>query len=133
MRTLTIGLTLLFSLGWLLGCERPKESDLSDFQKVLEDGYDGAKKHVDYLTTQGKGMSEKASKEFEKIFVFEYKVATFPFDTSHQAMEAGLNQLGKERWECFSAMTVGNDLRLTCKRRPETVLKYLPYLPKFLW
>ncbi len=82
--------------------------------------------------------TKDAMEEFRKLQQFEYKLQSFPADTLPIELEAALNRLGKERWECFHvdkrvALAESKDgqpprqeIVLFCKRRPETPLRFIP-------
>jgi hypothetical protein len=71
-------------------------------------------------------LSEGAQQEVEKLFVFEYKVAEVKAELPAADLEAALQALGQERWECFALQQQGAMLRLFCKRRPKTYLRFIP-------
>lgn len=69
---------------------------------------------------------EDALSELKKLRQWEYRVVKLPLSLPANEQEGALNSLGAEGWECFDPYTVGTDLRLLCKRRPETPLRYVP-------
>ena len=74
--------------------------------------------------------SEKAEKlakeELRKLHNFEYKVERVAVTAEPGEMQIVLQELGKDRWECFHVERRNDDLLLFCKRRPESYLRYIP-------
>lgn len=73
---------------------------------------------------------ETASGELSKLRQFEYRVVTFPLDAADASIEAKLNALGQEFWECFDTerTEISGDgaIRVFCRRRPDTPLRFVP-------
>ncbi len=74
--------------------------------------------------------TEDASTELKKLRQFEYRIFSLPAGVNDDQIEAALNLHGKNFWECFDVERVskeeGVELRFFCKRKPETLLRYLP-------
>ena len=73
----------------------------------------------------------EAPEELKKLQQWEYQIFTLPAATPPAELQGRLNDLGKERWECFHAEKLTSmdgpvELLMMCKRRPYTPLKYLP-------
>lgn len=66
-----------------------------------------------------------AKEEVEKLFTIEYKVLTVAADLPADELEQKLQALGRERWECFHTYPVGGELRIMCRRRPQSYLRML--------
>lgn len=66
------------------------------------------------------------TEEVKKLSVFEYRVYELAKDPATIDLEAALESAGRERWECFGILPGEKSLRLLCKRRPETYLRYIP-------
>ncbi len=73
-------------------------------------------------------------KEVEKLQQREYSVFTLPVDSDAKQIEKTLNELGKNRWDCFaiekitsSAPDKTDSLMFICKRMPETLLRFVPH------
>jgi hypothetical protein len=98
----------------------------SDLQKTLDD----VKRGVDQLTPHVESAASNAgtttSEEFRKLFIFEYKVMEIKHSVSVPELEATLNVLGRERWECYTVQSTSDGLRLFLKRRPESYFRYVP-------
>jgi hypothetical protein len=71
-------------------------------------------------------LDSLASQEVEKLFVFEYNVVELPSGQSTEQLNEQLSELGKERWDCFHVEEKETQIRLFCKRRPKTYLRYIP-------
>lgn len=101
-------------------------------REQLDSAMHEAGKLYDQTIQPGAESAQKgATEELEKLFRFEYKVVTLTADQEDdQKLEAYLNQLGQDRWECFSIERMMGELRLYCRRRPKTYLRYIPrWLP----
>ena len=105
----------------LIGCEIRQEPDPHTIEKVGK-AIEGA---LDYSKT---GVNE-----LQKVWQVEYDVFTFAGGVSDKELKAELNRLGAERWNCFHVERIpplrpsdGSELRVFCKRTPETPFRYLP-------
>jgi hypothetical protein len=65
--------------------------------------------------------TKDAPEELKKLRQYEYKVITLTQFESDEELELQLNKLGNDGWDCFNL-----DKRLICKRRPETMLRFVP-------
>jgi hypothetical protein len=74
------------------------------------------------LTTAG-NVTEWLSSEIAKSGQWEYHVVTI---VNQNELEKTLNELGKERWECFEVLAVNESLRVVCKRQVKTYLSHIP-------
>ena len=95
--------------------EQEESSTIEDMQELFEQ-----------LAPHKRRLEESASREMEKLFVFEYHVEDIARDNSAKEMEARLARLGRDRWECYHVEPIDKSLRFFCKRRPKTYLKYIP-------
>lgn len=73
--------------------------------------------------------------EFKKVYQIEYKTLIIPFDkenpkTSGLSIAQNLNDLGRERWNCFAVERSEHNNELSfvlfLQRPIETPLRYLP-------
>lgn len=118
----------------LVGCD--SKSKTAEIQNQLAN----LTKSVSELVGDS-STTKDAMDEFRKLQQYEYKLQSFPADTMPIELEAALNRLGKERWECFHvdkrtatvlneptdpARPVRAEIVLFCKRRPETPLRFIP-------
>jgi hypothetical protein len=72
------------------------------------------------------GENQKiASKEVEKLFIYEYQVLDLPLTASADVIQANLSNLGKERWNCFQIDRNKTNINIICKRRPKSYLRYV--------
>jgi len=119
MKTLTILFILLFNSHCLA-----QEWSAEVIQEQIKKGV------KQYL-----GESSRPVEEVKKLSKWEYEVFSIAIEDSPKKMEAALDEIGEERWECFhtekifttsaSGKRVGK-LFFFCKRKPETLLKYIP-------
>lgn len=72
------------------------------------------------------GSKDTATEEVEKLFTFDYRVVEFDKSLPATDLELKLNELGKERWECFHVEPRESVLQFFCSRRPKTYLRYIP-------
>ena len=117
---------LLFVLPFglmLAGCESEQRKQIEALQKQVIDlskmAADSAS-NIDLKAPVG---------EYKRLFRVEYGVFSFAASLSSAELAAELNKLGEERWDCFSVERVpadGTNLRVVCKRAPESVFRYLP-------
>ncbi|RMG39456.1 MAG: hypothetical protein D6719_13235 [Candidatus Dadabacteria bacterium] len=125
-------LLLLFCLNALSACQSRQDSSDNASEKALTEELakilKEAKKVAGQVSPFNPDVQEKAQKEFEKLFVFEYSVKRFPADIEDHRLEHELNSVGKQRWECFDVERDKDQLVFYCKRRPKTYLRYLPKL-----
>ena len=119
---------VLFSLILATGCERSGTKDLDYLNSQLKKLLQEAGQQIDGLAPGTKEVTESTSQELEKLFIYEYKVAEFRKDAAAAELEAGLQQLGQDRWECFASDRSDKGLRFFCRRRPKTYLRYIPRL-----
>ena len=77
------------------------------------------------LAPVASGLTDQAALGASYVFNYEYKVITIPAADSDASLEAALNQLGAERWDCFSIMPTGNTVRITCKKIPYALARSL--------
>lgn len=80
------------------------------------------------LTNLTKKNEKLAIEEIEKLFSFEYRVASLPSNSSSDVVESNLKLLGKDRWECFHVDKTKDTIEIYCKRRPKTYLRYMNLL-----
>lgn len=116
-------LTLCTSLTLLGGCRSAGE----DVSKVLEALQQSISRNAPDTTS----IQNMASDEVTKLFAIEYKIIEVTTDLKTTELEAKLNELGKERWECAPMHGVGleeGSPRLLCRRLPVSYLKLLFHL-----
>jgi hypothetical protein len=99
-------------------------------EKVANNGDKLAKKLAQDLgleETDPQSLQKAAQDEVDKLMQVEYLVEEIPGTSSKKALQDHLSKLGADRWECFS-ISPGSDgtmLRLVCKRKPKSYLRYL--------
>lgn len=122
-RSFLLSLTLFL----LTACDQPSGApggfDQGDVGKQLSNLLDGVMKNPNLPL-----------EEVKKLHQFEYQVLTLPAASSSEAIEGALDELGKNRWDCFHVEkqvrvteTGGKERTLVffCKRSRETPLRYL--------
>lgn len=130
MRILHCCLTVLFIV--TIGCSSEgKETSSLPLSAEISRHLDTVKKSYESLPEREE-LQASAIEETKKLMRFEYHVAEYDQLSDATTIQKELDALGRERWECFSVQHVGDKMRFICKRRPDSVLGYLPYIPKFL-
>lgn len=107
------------------GCEKKDQKELQD--------------QIVKTVTDLKSQAPDPIKEVEKLHQLEYEVVSFPLNTPPAALDAALDEMGKNRWDCFHIERgaqlreeEGQDdkrevyLMVFCKRLPDTLLRYVP-------
>ena len=104
---ISIALVFLVSSFLTMAEDEPKAEEKSYSEKlkeVYEKGLKGAKEKYAETVGDGKELTGKSKewllKDIENIGDWEYKVETYGSDQAKD-MEKKLNELGKERWQCF--------------------------------
>ena len=117
------GLFLTLALaGCQAGAQEQVEEEKQGRWEEVREYYLKAKKRA--LET-GESLPDKVpdwiKEDLENAGAWEYRVVEAPRDE----LEATLNELGAERWECFSVEAMGKKTRLVLKRRKRSQLREL--------
>ncbi len=98
-------------------------------KEVDEKGVKGAKEKYAETVGDGKDLTNKSKewllKDIENIGDWEYKVESYGADQAKD-MEKKLNELGKERWQCFWVESNKKEKVFYFKR---TKMSYLSKIP----
>ena len=121
--TFLLRLTAILSALIIAGCDQINGDSVDHVTSELKRTLEDAKKGVAELTP---GLKNVTTEELGKIFSFEYKILDIKDDPLAAEIEATLNVLGRERWECFAVQPVGSGIRLFLRRRPASYLQYIP-------
>ena len=112
--------------------ERLKEAydeKVKEGKKIYDKGVKGAKEKYGVGLDDGKSLTEKSKewllKDIENIGDWEYKVVSHG-SKDFKALEKDLNELGKERWQCFWVEAAGEEKVFYFKR---TKMSYLSKIP----
>ncbi len=121
LAALWLGLALVFG-GSLGAQEEPTEEERDKWEKTRA-AYEKAKEKASAV---GDSMSAKVPKwiqeDLKNVGTWQYRVVEVP----PAEVEAKLNELGAERWECFSVEQIGKkETRLVLKKRKRSQLKEL--------
>lgn len=112
---------LLLLLFTVPGCKSDPANEGSILIDELQKTIENLKSRVS--TTE---LDSLANQEVEKLFTFEYTVKELPIESTGTEINETLSELGLERWECFHVEEKTTFIRLYCKRRPKTYLRYVP-------
>ncbi len=108
--------------------ERLKEA-YDEGKEIYDKGVKGAKEKYGVGLEDGKNLTEKSKewllKDIENIGDWEYKVVSYG-SKDFKALEKDLNELGKERWQCFWVEAAGEEKVFYFKR---TKMSYLSKIP----
>jgi len=111
----------------LFACQSPSgEKHFEKITREFEQTVDQVTRSIGKLAPDSKAIKELTTEEVEKLFVFEYLVSDAPPQSSTAELQETLTKLGQERWECFHIERTAETLRIFCKRRPKTYLRYIP-------
>ena len=81
-------------------------------------------------TPSSEQISATATKQFQDMFTFEYRVVEVDNAVTAEQLERKLWELGQERWECTQLLERGSSYMIPCRRRPISLLRYaLRFLP----
>ena len=131
---LSLSITLVFLVSSFLTMaeDEPKAEDKSYSEKlkeVYEKGLKGAKEKYAETVGDGKELTGKSKewllKDIENIGDWEYKIQSFGPEQSKE-IEKKLNELGKERWQCFWVESSKKEKVFYFKR---TKMSYLSKIP----
>ena len=122
---------LLISLGLITACqEKPKYQEIKEelSKSVAELQTEIAKS---YQETQ-KEVENLANEEIEKFHSIEYHVFELKKEQSTLEHEKKLNEIGKDRWDCFFIGESDEFYRFYCRRIPKSYLRYMTRLRSFI-
>lgn len=115
-------IALLVSAGPAVAQDEPPEEDEASTWSEVREAYEKAKKRA---MAVGESVPDRipswVKEDLENAGDWEYRVVEAPKDE----LEATLNQLGAERWECFSVESGGKTSRMVFKRRKRSRLREL--------
>lgn len=112
---------------FLIGCDMQDEKN-KQLSQDLSQTLDEAHKLINEFGGQKDKIKGLATSEAEKLFQLEYKVYDFTKNSAELNLSEELNKLGKERWDCFHVIDLGEKIQFFCKRTPQSYLRYIPRL-----
>ena len=130
--SISTALFFLASSFLIMAEDNPKAEEKSYSEKlkeVYEKGLKGAKEKYAETVVDGKELTGKSKewvlKDIENIGDWEYKVESYDPDKTKD-LEKKLNELGKERWECFWVESSKKEKVFYFKR---TKMSYMSKIP----
>ncbi len=78
------------------------------------------------------GIGKLANAELDKLQAIEYHVFELGSEESTEQHQQKLNEIGKERWDCFFIDKSNEFYRVYCRRTPKSYLRYLSRIPNFI-
>ena len=130
--SISTALFFLASSFLIMAEDNPKAEEKSYSEKlkeVYEKGLKGAKEKYAETVGDGKELTGKSKewvlKDLENIGDWEYKVESYDPDKTKD-LEKKLNELGKERWECFWVESSKKEKVFYFKR---TKMSYMSKIP----
>jgi len=95
-------------------------------------GLEGASTDVqDAVRPHADAVQAKTREELDKLFRWEYRVIELPSGVDATTLQSQLSLLGEENWEVIDMSAAGQVTRIVCKRRPDSAIGYLKYIPGF--
>jgi hypothetical protein len=136
MDRFVLSLLISFVSGCKLGSDRADSSSSaapratrSPFNQVVQALQDTAHGAASALPPEAHDLTNKTVAEVEKMFQVEYLVVDYDALLDASEMQRQLALRGAEGWECFAVTPIGAKLRVTCKKRPKGVMRYLKNVP----
>lgn len=118
---------LLGCLIFLSTCQsNSQDKELEILAKDFKKGLEQATEKINQLAPSQQQLKQSTVGEVEKLFSLEYRVIDIDRDVPAAEIEARLAALGRDRWDCFHIEPTAGSLRLFCKRRPQSYLRYIP-------
>ena len=95
----------------------------------LDDLRDDARDVIEDARTRAVELGELSAEEIGALWAVEYKTVEAATDDL-AALDAQLNQLGQDRWECYHVSEEGERRVFYFKRRKSNAISYLTNLLK---
>jgi hypothetical protein len=108
-----------------IGCQSREGRDSEGILGQLERLLRHTTERVQGMTPSTDEVTAAAQKEFSNLFILEYRVVEVDNGASPEKLQEMLTQLGKDRWECFNILERGASYMIPCRRRPESLLRYV--------
>ncbi len=125
LKLVVVLIAALALAGPALAQEEPPEVDEAGRWAEMREAYEKAKQKAQAM---GETLPDKVpdwvKDDLKNAGTWEYRVVEIP----RAELEATLNQLGIERWECFSVESAGKKARAVLKRRKSSRLRELDSL-----
>ena len=99
--------------------EEPEKDEEGKWEEAREYYRKAKEKALEMGETLPDKVPEWVKEDLKNAGSWEYRVVEAPRDE----LEATLNKLGAERWECFSVESAGKKSRLVLKRRKRSRLR----------
>lgn len=101
------------------GARKELDKLQSDLSALLSQAKQQLEPHKEQVESYTKG-------ELDKLFQLEYEVREIPLGSDTNVVSAALAELGEQRWDCFHIDHSALNLRIFCKRKPKSYLRYIP-------
>lgn len=106
------------------------------YDNVVKSGSEAGEQSAQWVTrmyNQAKEAGETTAgnakdwltEDWNNMGLWSYRVVLVE-DTTPEAVEEKLNELGRNRWECYSVVPAGNGVSLYLKRPARSVIRNLP-------
>lgn len=116
--THTRRLLLCFLIAFPLACKHTPPGSLQNWQDETQEAIEEAK-------DKAKEWKELSQQEIDKIWAIEYK-SVYLSRSDAEGLEMTLNDLGRERWDCYHVGEEEGERILYLKRRKSSVLRSIP-------
>jgi hypothetical protein len=111
-------------LAGVWGCDSTK--DTAAIGEQIDRLIENTGRHLETLDDKRQEAEGLATSEVQKLFTFEYKLLPIAEGLGVKSLEATLNELGKDRWDCSQVVSLETERAVLCKRQPKTPLRYIP-------
>jgi len=115
MRAILISVCLLIAIS--VGCQEAPLNDLKG----------GAQEAIEDARTKAKELQELSAKELQEIWAIEYKTIRVRH-SDLATLDEQLNELGRERWDCYHVSEDGEGKVFYFKRGKSHAIAYLTNL-----
>lgn len=106
------------------------EADQERLSELSEGVSESISKSINSLseTTKQSELGKMSQEQVSNLFLIEYKVLEFSDLAGQPQIETALALAGQDRWDCFSVDRSLDKVRIFCKRRLKSVLRYFPLM-----
>jgi hypothetical protein len=104
--------------------EKEPAAEERSFWEKVETLYEKAKEAGEEVPSS---VYQWAKEDLQAIGDVEYRIFTIPGGSSDEKLTETMNELGRERWDCFWVEPRGGGHRLWLKRGTRSYLKAIPY------
>lgn len=113
----------LLSIITLIGCDEKSQEQLGTIAEKAQNAViEGVEKAKEELPAHHE-ISKLSEDQLNQFLGWEYKIIEYTTPPSGGELEAKMNSLGSERWDCLVSIGGNVALRLQCKRPTRAFLR----------